>query len=368
MRVSFKDLFYTQAFCIALVAILYLAKGLLIPIAFAFLFAFILFPVMDWLMQKNINKTFAIIMSMFGVLILSASVLFLFSTQIVKIAGEYTSFLTKLESIWRAVLRFLNERVEIIPDLQSKDLLNQISGFFSDSSFVIISDTIGFTSSFLSYLVLSLIYTFFILFYHDHLVKAVSMMTTKDDQKKFIEMLKEVQQVGQKYFVGMLSLIVLLGLLLSLGLLIIGIDYPFFFGFFAAILAIIPYLGTILGGLIPTIYALINYDSYWYPLAVIGIFWFVQFVEGNFLSPKIVGGSMQINALASIIALIAGGALWGLPGMILFLPMTAMLRVVSGHYENLQPVAALLGDTDDAKKEGNLFGGIIQFLKSKLKK
>ncbi|MEL7147068.1 MAG: AI-2E family transporter [Bacteroidota bacterium] len=368
MRVSFRDLFYTLAFFIAFIAVLFLARGILVPVTFAFLFAFILFPVMKWLTHRNVGKTLAIVSTMIGVSVLSTGVLVLFSTRIVAIAGEYTSFLSKLKSIWTSLLKFLNERVQIIPDLKSKDLLDQLSDFFSDSSFVIISDTIGVTSTFVSYLVLSLIYTFFILFYHDHLVKGIALMTKKDDRNKFIKMLKEVQQVGQKYFTGMLSLIVILGLMLSIGLLIIGIDYPFFFGFFAAILAIIPYLGTILGGLIPTIYALVNYDSYWYPVAVIGVFWLVQFLEGNFLSPKIVGGSMQINALASIVALIAGGALWGLPGMVLFLPMTAMVRVVCEHYDNLEPIAVLLGDTNESKRQPNLLGGIYGFVKSKFKK
>ncbi|MEQ8562288.1 MAG: AI-2E family transporter, partial [Cytophagales bacterium] len=89
---------------------------------------------------------------------------------------------------------------------------------------------------------------------------------------------------------------------------------------------------------------LITYDSIWYPVGVIGIFWLIQFLEGNFLNPKIVGGSLHINALFSIISLIAGGLLWGIPGMILFLPLMAVIRVVCSYYKELEPLALLIGD------------------------
>jgi predicted PurR-regulated permease PerM len=366
MRISFKDLFYNLAFFIAATAILYFGKDILIPIAFALLIAFILYPAVKWLTSRNVKKLLAIIIVMIGVLLLSSGVLFLFSTQVIDIAGNYTDFLNKLRSTWNALLSFFNEHVQVIPDLESQDLLDRLSNFFSDSSIVIISDTIGFTSSFFSYLTLSLIYTFLILFYHDHFLRAISEMSTKENRGKFVEMLKQIQQVGQQYFTGMLLLILLLGLLNSLGLLVIGIDYPFFFGFLAALLAIIPYIGTTLGGLIPTVYAFVTYDSYWYPIGVIGVFWAIQFIEGNFLNPKIVGGTMQINALVSILALIVGGILWGLPGMILFLPLTAMVKVICGHYENLKPIALLLSDSRKEKVRSNLFSRMNRFLKSKI--
>ena len=144
----------------------------------------------------------------------------------------------------------------------------------------------------------------------------------------------------------MALLVLILGILNNIGLFCLGIEYAIFFGFLAALLAVIPYVGSFIGGLLPTIFAFITYDSYWYPIGVIAIFWFIQFLEGNFLNPKIVGGSLHLNALFSILSLIGGALLWGVPGMILFLPSMAMLRTISTYYEELKPLAILIGDEE----------------------
>ncbi|NQZ75213.1 MAG: AI-2E family transporter [Ekhidna sp.] len=344
MSISFSKLFYAIASMIGLVAVMYFGKVLLVPICFAMLFAFILYPPVKWLTKKGIAKVFSIIITMISVLLIISGVLILFSAQIIEMAGEYTLFLDKLKTTLDTSVAFLNEQVKVIPDIESQTLIDKLSNLFSDSSFLIISDTASVTGSFLSFVVLASIYTFLVLLYSEHLTEALSRFTAKNKKDSFIKMLKEVQEVGQQYFTGMVLLIAVLGVLNTLGLFLLGIDYPFFFGFLAAILAIIPYVGTTLGGLIPTLYAFVTFDSYWYPFGVIMIFWIIQFLEGNFLSPKIVGGNMQINAFFSIFSLIAGNVLWGLAGMILFLPMVAMFKVVCSHYVELQPVAALLGD------------------------
>ncbi len=323
---------------------MHFAKSILIPICFAMLFAFILYPMIKWLINKGVKKVLAIALAMIGVLIITVGVLILFSAQIIDIASEYSNFLDKLQSTLETSVSFLNDKVQIIPDIESETILNKLTNLFSDSSYLIISDTVNITGSFLSFIVLSSIYTFLILFYSEHLTEALTRFNSRQKRKSFIQMLREVQQVGQQYFTGMLLLIFVLGILNTIGLFILGIDYALFFGFLAALLAIIPYIGTTLGGLIPTIYAFIAYDSYWYPIGVIAIFWFIQFVEGNFLNPRIVGGNMQINALFSIFSLIAGSILWGIAGMILFLPLVAMLKVVCSHYNELKPVAILIGE------------------------
>ncbi|MFY0598878.1 MAG: AI-2E family transporter [Cyclobacteriaceae bacterium] len=343
MKISFKNLFFVLASIIALAIILHYAKDVLIPLCFAVLFAFILYPVVKWMSQKGLNKILSITLSIIGVIIIQSSVIFLFSTQIIEVTGQYSNLIDKLKNALDASTSFLNNKVQIIPDIKSKELIEGLSTFFSDNGFLMISDTVSVTSSFFSYLVLSFIYTFLILLYSKHLTKAVSYLAAKKNRKMLRKMLKEVQQVGQKYLTGMCLLILILGILNSLGLLILGIEYSFLFGFLAALLAVIPYVGSAVGGLIPTLYAFVTYDSYWYPIGVIAIFIFIQFLEGNFLSPKIVGGSLKINPLFSILSLIAGGFLWGIAGMILFLPGVAMLKVVCGYFDNLKPISILLG-------------------------
>lgn len=364
MTVSFKNIFFFLATTIALVTVLYLAKALLVPLAFAILFSFMLYPVVKWINTKKVNWLLSISIVMLGVFVLLACVLLLFSTQIAAIVSEFEGFIEKLKSTLDTVLAFLNQQINITPELESQDFWNRLSSYFSDSGLVIISDTISLTSSFFSYLFLSFIYTFLLLFYHDHFVKGLSMFSKEKHRDRYMEMLGKVQKVGQQYFVGMMLLILILGLLNSVGLLLLGLDYPFFFGFLASLLAVVPYIGTTIGSLIPALYAYVSYDSYWYPLGVIGVFWVIQFLEGNFLTPKIVGGSMRINALVSILSLISGGILWGVSGMVLFLPMIAILRVVCEYYDNLTPLAVLLGDVEEPKQGRNGLIKVLNMIKS----
>jgi len=151
----------------------------------------------------------------------------------------------------------------------------------------------------------------------------------------------------------MVILTIIIGLANSIGLLIIGIDNPFLFGFLGAALAIIPYIGTTMGAVIPVIYAFVSYDSIWPAVAVAVLFWAVQLVSDNFLTPRIVGGSLKINALTAILSLFVGAAVWGLAGMILFLPFAAMLKVVCEEFEELRPIALIIGEKNKKKADGS---------------
>src|SRR5690606_17310314 len=111
-----------------------------------------------------------------------------------------------------------------------------------------------------------------------------------------------------------------LGTINSLGLYIIGIEHAMLFGFFAAFLNIIPYIGTTIGGSLPVLYALLNYDELWRPIAVLIFYQLVQTVEGNFITPKIVGSKVSINPFIAIVVLIIGGFYWGIAGMVLSIP------------------------------------------------
>ncbi len=142
----------------------------------------------------------------------------------------------------------------------------------------------------------------------------------------------------------MFLLIIILGFANSIGLWIIGIDSPFLFGFLAAILSIVPFIGTTIGATIPVLYAFMSSDSLWVPVAVMILFWVIQTIESNFLNPKIVGSSLNVNALVAILSLLIGASVWGVAGMVLFLPFAAMLKVICEEFDQLKPIAMLIGN------------------------
>lgn len=352
MNISFQKQFFALAYAVLVCFVVWIAKSILIPLIFGLIFAFVIFPVVKWLKSKGTGLVWAIIFTISAIAVVLGGTLVLFSAKLVSLIEEFKNFSSKLADLIETSIQYVNEQLPFVDNLSGEMLINNIGDFFANSGFLIVSDTLSFTGSFFSYFFLTFLYTFLILLYYRELTRATVQFVPTEKREKFLHMLKSVQAVGQQYLLGMLVLILILGSLNSLGLFLIGLDNALFFGFLAAVLAIIPYIGTILGGIIPTLYALIVFDSIWYPISVVLMFWFVQALEGNILSPKIVGGKLNLNALSALIALIAGGSLWGLPGMILALPIAAILKVIFDHYEELKPVAQLLEDTRQQRESG----------------
>ena len=135
----------------------------------------------------------------------------------------------------------------------------------------------------------------------------------------------------------------------GIGLLALGIDHAIFFGILSGVLTIIPYVGIIIGALFPVLMALITKDSIWYAIGVVIVFFTVQFFEGNFITPRITGSKVSINALAAIIALLIGGKILGIAGMILAVPAIGVLKILLSHSEHLKPFVILLEDANGKK-------------------
>jgi len=351
MNISFQKLFFAIATTFGLFAIMVLAKTILIPISFALLISFILYPSARKLEMWGLNRILATALSIFGVIIVLAIGIYVFSTQIVGLMSEFSQFQDKILRIFADATLFINRNMNFLPHMEKGELFDNIKSWFAESSGSLVKQTFNNTASFLTGLLSTVIFTFLILIYRSGLTQAFAAFFAENKRENAHKMFKSVQQVGQKYLVGMIMLMVILGLANSIGLWIIGVDNPFLFGFLAAVLAIVPYVGTIVGAAIPIIYTLVSYDSMWMPIAVALLFWGIQIIESNFLSPKIVGGSLKINAFAAILSIIIGASVWGIAGMILFLPVTAMLKVVCEEYEELKPIALLIGDQNKKESE-----------------
>ncbi len=351
MHLSFQKAFYVIATVIGLFTILILAKIVLVPIAFALLIAFILFPVTRKFESWGTNKIMAAFLSILALLLVIGGGVFLFSNQIIQLSKDLTDFKDKILGIFAEVTLFINKNIAFLPQLEKGQLFDKLKDWLNKSAGMLLGQTFRGTADFSFGLVTSIIFTFLILIYRSGLVRAFIRFFPQEKRKKAFKMFKSVQQVGQQYIFGMMVIVVILGVVNSLGLLIIGIDSPFLFGFLAAILALIPYVGTFIGAAIPILYSFISYDSIWIPIAIAIFFWGVQFIESNFLTPKIVGGNLKINALTSILSIIIGASVWGIAGMILFLPFAAMLKVVCEEYEELKPFALLIGEQNYKTKD-----------------
>ncbi len=352
MNLSFQKLFFALATVFSLFTVLILAKTVLIPLAFALLFSFILLPAVKKIESWGCNSSVAAVLVLFTVFLIIAGGILLFSSQLVGLADEFSNFQDKIIRAFSDVTIYINQNLNFVPHLEKDELFNEIKAWLNNSTGILVSQAFSTTAMFLTGLFATVIFTFLILIYRKGLVHGISAFFHEDKRDDVRTMLKSVQQVGQQYLFGMVILILVIGLANSLGLWLIGIDNPVLFGFLGAVLAVIPYVGTVAGAVIPAIYAFITYHSVWMGIEVIVLFWAVQLISDNFLSPKIVGGNMHINALTSILSLIVGAVVWGIAGMILFLPFAAMLKVVCEEFIELKPIALLIGNENYQENDG----------------
>jgi predicted PurR-regulated permease PerM len=364
MNLSIQKLFFSLATIALLFAFLIVAKTILIPLGLALLLAFILYPLAKKFRAWGMNEILAALFSILTLFLLAGGVVYFFSTQIIELTRELSDFQEKIMVLFSDVILYINNNLSFVPKLEKNELLDSIQDWLKNSTGTLLKSTFSSTATFLGQLLATIVYTFLILIYRKELTKAFLHFAPEAKRGRMQVMFKNVQHVGQKYLSGMVILILILGFANSIGLWIIGVDSPFLFGFLAATFTIIPYIGTTIGAGIPVLYAFMSHDSLWVPLAVIILFWSVQLVESNFLSPRIVGSSVKVNALAALLSLIIGATVWGVAGMILFLPFAAMSRVVCWEYEELKPVALLIGDRNDlgVAEDNQFFSRILEKL------
>jgi len=199
----------------------------------------------------------------------------------------------------------------------------------------------------LSNVILLPVFIFFLLIYRDHLAVFVTKVFSKQDDNFLLEKLTSIRKIVHSYIVGASKVMGILAVVNTAVLFALGIKHAIFFGVVAGMLNIVPYLGPSLGVIMPFFFALMTKDSLFYPLAVAVSFIFIQLLEGAFLTPKITGGNVNLNALVTFLGLLVGGAIWGVLGMILIIPTIAILKKLFELSPDTQPYAYLFGEEDD---------------------
>lgn len=353
MRISFQRLYYIIAILFGLITFLVLAKTVLIPLAFAIIISFIMYPFARRIELWGFTRITATFISIFFSISVIIGITLFFSSQLMNLPVVFSDFQTKILKLFTDVILYINHHVMFAENLEKEDFLNRLNNWLNNSGGILIGKTFNNTATFFAQIIETIIFTFLFLIGRANLTQGLIQFASPENQEKVLRMIKNMQRVGQNYLSGILIMIIILGIVNSLGLWIIGIDSPFLFGFFAASLTIIPYIGTTLGASIPVLYAFMTNDSLWIPFSVIILFWSVQLIESNILSPKIIGDQIHINALSAILSLIFGAMIWGVAGMVLFLPFAAILKVICLEFDELRPITFLIGSEKYKSKSGS---------------
>lgn len=334
-----------------LVIMMTYGKFILMPLFFAAFISMLLNPVVVVLEEWKLPRSIAIFVSLIMVLVIFAGIISMISVQFVDFAERVPEVTKRLKSVTDTGIQFLEKEIGVTPKQQS-DYLNQGINKLIDTSGSMATSLVSATTNIFTNLSLIPIFVFFMIYYREMYANFINMLFEgRSEESKVQGILDNVKDVSQNYLIGMLSVMAILALLNTTGLFLIGMDHPFFFGSFAALLAVIPYIGIIIGALPPLLFALLLGDSLLTPVLVVAVFATVQFLEGNFITPRIVGSSISINPFIAMIALIIGGEIWGISGMILFIPLIGVLRVIFQEIDGLEPYGYILGGKPEEEEE-----------------
>jgi predicted PurR-regulated permease PerM len=227
-----------------------------------------------------------------------------------------------------------------------------------------IGQAISVTFGFLGNALLVFVYIFFFMYYREKFSNSILMFFKESDRPKITDTLDEFAKIAQNYMFGRFILIVLLAILYATGLSIIGIKHAIIISILAAFLSLLPYIGNVIGFFLAALMAVLVEGGVGSLLGVVIVFSIAQFVESYFLEPFIIGHKVNLNPVLVIIGVVAGGALWGIAGMIIAIPVLGIFKIIFDRVPALHPMGYMLGEEDIASEEP----GLIKKMKGKLKK
>jgi len=322
--------------------ILYIGQDIFVPLIFSTIIAILLNPVVNYLTRKGLNRVVAIIIVLSVALLIIAALMYLLASQVSNFTESLPQLKQKTAVLFNDITDWISQKFNIgKPKIAA--WVDKTKGEGMNNSSAVIGETLGTISGVLVLIFLLPVYIFMILFYKPLLLEFIAQLFERDKHKIVAEVLVEIKALIQSYLIGLLLEAALVAALNSIALLIIGIKYAVLIGIIGALLNIIPYIGGIIAISIPMLLAFATKD----PISALWVFIayiFVQFIDNNFFVPKIVASKVKVNALVSIIVVLIGGALWGVPGMFLSIPLTAIVKVIFDRIEPLKPFGFLIGD------------------------
>lgn len=328
---------------------IYIGQDILLPLGFSFLISVLLQPLEKIFAGRlRFPRVIAILLS----LIIAVAVLFGLFTVL---THEVGLFMNDIPAIKKNIAGFLGSAQQWISDTfhfskeQQQQAIQNAKSNNMDSVKTVAGSTLDFVTGSLATIALVPIYTFLLMYYRQHLAMFVIKVFDKKHSATVAKVVSKIRTVIQSYVSGLLIETGCVAVLNSIGLLLIGAPYAILLGVIGAILNLIPYIGGLIAILLTVIVTLSNTGDIYVALGSLVVYLVVQFIDNNFFVPRIIGSSVQLNALVSILAVLIGGSLCGVGGMFLSLPFVAICKVIFDNVEELQPWGSLLGDEESAR-------------------
>jgi len=336
---------------IAGTAILYIAKPVLVPLAFALVLSMLLIPLSRRMEKAGVNRALAVVVCILLLLLTVATIVGLLSWQLSSLMDEMSNIEQRLDSMLRKVQQFISAHTGINKN-QQKEMVEQVNKGGAESLLSQITSTImgGLVN-----VILVLVYIFMLMYFRNHLMTFIKKAVPVTQRGNVADMVRCAGDVSQQYLIGLSQMIVTLWIMYSIGFSIAGVKYAIFFAILCGTLEIIPFIGNLTGTAITVMMGVVQGGDFKVIGGVLITYALVQFIQSYILEPLVVGRGVNLNPLFTIVGIVIGEAVWGIPGMVLAVPVFGMIKIFCDNFDSLKPYGYLLGCEEKAKNsEGML--------------
>jgi putative permease len=329
---------------IALIFISILGKEVLCPLLFGLLFSLLLLPVAAWFERKlKLHRSAASSLAVIVLLAAIAGLIFLIGKQIAKISNDLPMLKHQITLSLHDFQQWISTTFHVNIEKQM-DYVNSATYKLENSTPQVLGATVMSLSSVLLFLVFIILDTFFFLFYRRRLLKFLLDVFKEKNAATVYDIVATIQSIIRKYLVGILLEMSTVAVVCCGVFLLIGIKYAILLGIITALFNIIPYIGIFTALLLNVIITFATVGVATKVLLVVITVVAMHLIDSNILLPLIVGSKVRINAFITLMGVVVGEMIWGIPGMFLSIPVIAIAKIIFDRVESLEPWGHLLGD------------------------
>lgn len=318
------------------------AKELIDPLIFGFLFAVMLLPVSNFFEKKcRLPRSASSFLSILIFIGFIGGIMYLIGTQISSIANDWPMLKGQVTESINNLHQWVQSTFHINTDKQLT-YVHSTADKLMASGTAVLGTTFGAVSSLVLFYVFILIFTFFILFYRRLLFRFITWVFSDENKTIVVDIVENVQKILRQYILGlMIEMVIVAGMAITI-FYFIGIKYAALLGIIVGVFNIIPYIGIFSALLLSTLVTFAT-GTISQTLTVAACTIGIHAIDANFLLPAVVGSKVRLNALISFIGIIIGEMIWGLSGMFLSIPIMAIFKIIFDRIESLKPWGYLLG-------------------------
>ncbi|HEY4936593.1 MAG TPA: AI-2E family transporter [Puia sp.] len=330
-------------FAIALILLfMWIGKSVLVPLFFSFLASILLHPVILFFEKRRFPRPLAAGITLLIFMVLFLGLFYFFSSQLIHLSRDLPSLQEKILEKWQDVQDWISDKYHITNTQQVSYLHKSGTGILNTAMNSVATTFIGIVET-LILTIFFFIFTFFILQYRRLIMRFVIELFHESHNERIQDIISRIRSLINSYVQGLLIEMSVVAILIYISLMIIGVKYALLFSVMAAVLNIIPYLGIYFSMAVAMLITAAT-NSTGHVVAVGIVFLITHFVDANMILPHVVGGKVKMNPFITILAVLIGHLVWGIPGMFLFIPLTAIIRLISGEVPELKAWAILLGE------------------------